>query len=74
MPYMEILTLPVPSCAFPVSYTHLYEVMDKVITQGKELGIYAYLFTGGEPLVRKDDIIRLCEKHKDCLLYTSRCV
>ena len=38
-----------------------YEVMDKVITQGKELGIYAYLFTGGEPLVRKDDIIRLCE-------------
>ena len=42
-----------------------YEVMDKVITQGKELGIYAYLFTGGEPLVRKDDIIRLCEKHKD---------
>ncbi len=42
-----------------------YEVMDKIITEGKELGIYAYLFTGGEPLVRKNDIIRLCEKHKD---------
>ena len=42
-----------------------YEMMDKIITEGKELGIYAYLFTGGEPLVRRDDIIKLCEKHKD---------
>lgn len=42
-----------------------YEEMDRVITEGKELGIYAYLFTGGEPLVRKADVIRLCEKHKD---------
>ena len=42
-----------------------YEEMDKIVTEGKELGIHAYLFTGGEPLIRKDDIIRLCEKHKD---------
>ena len=42
-----------------------YEEMDKVITEGKELGIHAYLFTGGEPLIRKDDIIKLCEKHRD---------
>ncbi|MDF2950076.1 MAG: putative Fe-S oxidoreductase [Sedimentibacter sp.] len=44
----------------------LYEDMDRVISQGKELGIYFYMFTGGEPLVRKDDIIRLCEKHHEC--------
>ena len=42
-----------------------YEVMDKIVTEGKELGIHAYLFTGGEPLIRKDDIIKLCEKHQD---------
>lgn len=42
-----------------------YEVMDKVLTEGKELGIHACLFTGGEPLIRKKDIIKLCEKHKD---------
>lgn len=42
-----------------------YEVMDKVLTEGKEFGIHACLFTGGEPLVRKKDIIRLCEKHQD---------
>ena len=38
-----------------------FEEMDHLITQGKELGIYFYMFTGGEPLVRKKDIIRLCE-------------
>ena len=43
-----------------------FEDMDRIVTQGKELGIYLYFSTGGEPLVRKDDIIRLCEKHDDC--------
>ena len=43
-----------------------YEDLDRIITQGKELGIYFYMYTGGEPLVRKDDIIKLCEKHNDC--------
>ena len=42
-----------------------FEVMDKVLTEGKELGTHACLFTGGEPLIRKKDILRLCEKHKD---------
>ena len=50
-----------------------FEELDNVITQGKELGIYFYMFTGGEPLVRKADIIKLCEKHNDCafLAYTN---
>lgn len=50
-----------------------FEEMDSVITQGKELGIYFYMFTGGEPLVRKADIIKICKKHKDCafLAYTN---
>lgn len=43
-----------------------YEVMDSVCHQGKELGIHFYLFSGGEPLVRKEDLIRLCEAHPDC--------
>ena len=43
-----------------------YEDLDRIITQGKELGIYFYMYTGGEPLVRKADIIKLCEKHYDC--------
>lgn len=44
-----------------------FEEIDSIITQGKELGVYLYIYTGGEPLVRKKDIIRLCEKHNDCV-------
>lgn len=43
-----------------------FDEMDKVVTQGKELGVYLYMFTGGEPLVRKADLVKLCEKHNDC--------
>ncbi len=43
-----------------------FEEMDHLICQGKELGVYFYMFTGGEPLVRKKDLIKLCEKHNDC--------
>jgi MoaA/NifB/PqqE/SkfB family radical SAM enzyme len=42
-----------------------YETLDDIIRQGKELGTYFYLYSGGEPLVRKADIIRLCEAHPD---------
>ena len=43
-----------------------YDLLDRVIKEGKELGIYMYIFSGGEPLVRKDDLIKLAEKHNDC--------
>jgi MoaA/NifB/PqqE/SkfB family radical SAM enzyme len=43
------------------------ETLDRIITEGKELGIYMYIFSGGEPLVRKNDIIKLCDKHSDCM-------
>ena len=42
-----------------------FEDMDKIVTQGKELGVYLYMMTGGEPLVRKKDVLRLAEKHND---------
>lgn len=44
-----------------------YDEMSSIVSQGKALGTYMYLFTGGEPLVRKADIIRLCEEHNDCV-------
>ena len=46
-----------------------YEDLDKIILQGKALGIHFYMYTGGEPLVRKADIIKLCDKHKDCAFH-----
>lgn len=43
-----------------------YEEIDDIINQGVALGVHIYIYTGGEPLVRKHDLIRLCEAHPDC--------
>lgn len=50
-----------------------FDDMDKIVTQGKQLGAYLYMLTGGEPLVRKKDLIRLAEKHNDAVfaIYTN---
>ena len=42
------------------------ETIESIIRQGKELGTYMYIYTGGEPMVRKADLIRICEMHPDC--------
>lgn len=44
-----------------------FETLDSIVKQGKDLGIYVYLFSGGEPLVAKNRILKLCEAHPDCL-------
>ena len=44
-----------------------FEEIDSIISQGKELGVYMYLYTGGEPLIRKADLMRICRKHDDCV-------
>src|SRR5690554_631194 len=43
-----------------------YSILDSIIRQGKELGVHFFIYSGGEPLVRKDDIIKLCEKYPEC--------
>lgn len=50
-----------------------FEDMDKIVTQGKELGTYLYMMTGGEPTVRMKEILKLAEKHNDCMfaLYSN---
>ena len=50
-----------------------FEDMDKIVTEGKALGIHAYVLTGGEPTVRKKDVFRLTQKHSDCgfMMYTN---
>lgn len=42
------------------------EEINSIIEQGKELGTHVYIYTGGEPLVRKRDLITICEMHPDC--------
>ena len=47
-----------------------FDEIDSIITQGKEMGVYFYIYTGGEPLVRKNDLIAICHKHNNCMFLT----
>ncbi len=41
--------------------------MRSIVAQGKQLGTHMYLMTGGEPLMRKKDILTLAEENQDCV-------
>ncbi|CFX05511.1 Aldolase-type TIM barrel [Syntrophomonas zehnderi OL-4] len=43
------------------------KTLDRIIREGKELGIYMYIYSGGEPLICKDDLMKLAHKHNDCM-------
>lgn len=47
--------------------------MRKIVTESKALGTHFFMLTGGEPLVRKKDIITLTKENRDCvfLIYTN---
>ena len=44
-----------------------YDECDKLITEASALGTHLFMLTGGEPLVRKGDVLKLAEKHDDCI-------
>lgn len=50
-----------------------YEVMDRILSEAKNVGILFIVFSGGEPLTRKDDLFPLLEKHNDMyfMFYTN---
>ncbi len=46
-----------------------YEEMDRLVTEGEELGIHWYMLTGGEPMCRKSDILKLAAKHQESVFH-----
>lgn len=58
-------------------YGHSFQLsldeMRSIVSQGKELGTHFYMLTGGEPLIRKADIVTLASENPDCtfLIYTN---
>lgn len=44
-----------------------YDEMDKLLSEAEALGTHLFMLTGGEPLVRKADILKLAEKHNTSL-------
>ena len=81
-PYIILLD-PTSACnrkcrgCWSAEYGHKYslslEEMQSIVAQGRELGTHLYMMTGGEPLIRKDDIFTLCAQNPDCmfLCYTN---
>lgn len=49
------------------------EDMDKLVSEAKKLGIHSFVMTGGEPMTRKNDILKLAKKHSDCgfMIFTN---
>ncbi len=47
--------------------------MRSIVSQGRALGTHFYMLTGGEPLLRKDDIVTLAAENPECtfLIYTN---
>lgn len=41
--------------------------MRRIVTQSKELGTHFFMYTGGEPLIRKNDILTVARENPDCL-------
>jgi len=49
-----------------------FDVLDRIVSEGKEMGVYFWTISGGEPFLRPD-LLDLYEKHHDCvfLIYTN---
>jgi MoaA/NifB/PqqE/SkfB family radical SAM enzyme len=49
-----------------------FDVLDRIVTEGKEMGVYLYTISGGEPFMRPD-LLDLYDKHRDCVfqIYTN---
>lgn len=47
--------------------------MRKIVTESKALGTHFFMFTGGEPLIKKEEILTLARENSDCifLAYTN---
>jgi len=44
-----------------------FDELDSIISQGKDMGTHFFIYSGGEPLIRKKDLLKLAEKHQDCM-------
>ncbi len=60
------------SGSYPIEEELPIEVIDRLIGECKEMGIYLIIMTGGEPFLRRD-LFDLFEKHGDCIfqVYTN---
>ncbi len=44
-----------------------FDLMDRILNEAEALGVHYVMFTGGEPLIRKADVLKLCENHPEIM-------
>lgn len=44
-----------------------FEELEAVISEAADEGTSVFIYSGSEPLVRMYDLIRICDRHRDCL-------
>ena len=44
--------------------------IDSIVSQAKDLGVYVFIYTGGEPLIEKKSLLSIAEKHDDCTFFS----
>ena len=52
---------------FGVRPTMEFDSLDEEIDARKAKGCHLFIFSGGDPLTREEEIIALCNKHTDCV-------
>ncbi|MEZ5070437.1 MAG: radical SAM protein [Bacteroidales bacterium] len=52
------------ACDYEKNVSLSYEKLDELVGEAEKLGILQIIFTGGEPLMRKEDILRLAASHR----------
>jgi len=45
------------------------ETMDRIVTEGEDMGVYFYVVSGGEPTVRMDRIMELARRHPNAVFH-----
>ncbi|MBW2148181.1 MAG: radical SAM protein [Deltaproteobacteria bacterium] len=50
-----------------------FDLLDRILTEARDIGICFVAFSGGEPLMRKKDLFTLIERHEDMyfMFYTN---
>ncbi len=55
------------ACEYGYKSNLSLDEMRKIVRESKALGTHFFMFTGGEPLIRKKDILTLASENSDCL-------
>ena len=52
------------ACDYKKNTNLSFEKLDEIFTDAQKMGVTTIIMSGGEPLMRKDDILKLCKKHR----------